>query len=80
MEAFLSGKPKIVYWCNALVRHPWFQNFIISVIVGNTITLSMDYYNMPESVSDGLTIANVVFSVVFLGEMVLKLAGVDSKQ
>ena len=35
----------------------------------------MDYYMIPDSLVDILSILNVVFSSVFLTEMVLKLIG-----
>ncbi len=39
------------------------------------MTLAMDYYMIPDSLVDILSILNVVFSSVFLTEMVLKLVG-----
>ncbi len=71
----MRGKPPFVHWCNRVVKTAWFDNFIIAVIVGNTLTLSMDYYNMPDDLIANLAIANIVFSTVFLAEMVLKLTG-----
>jgi hypothetical protein len=44
-------------------------------VVCNTVTLAMDYYMIPDSLVDILSILNVVFSSVFLTEMVLKLVG-----
>ncbi len=39
------------------------------------MTLAMDYYMIPDSTVNILSILNVVFSSVFLAEMVLKLVG-----
>lgn len=35
----------------------------------------MDYYMIPDSLVNILSILNVIFSSIFLGEMVLKLVG-----
>lgn len=47
----------------------------LSQVVCNTVTLAMDYYMIPDSTVNILSILNVVFSSVFLAEMVLKLVG-----
>ena len=44
-------------------------------VVCNTVTLAMDYYMIPDSLVNILSILNVIFSSIFLGEMVLKLVG-----
>jgi hypothetical protein len=44
-------------------------------VVCNTVTLAMDYYMIPDSTVAILSQLNVIFSSIFLGEMVLKLTG-----
>ena len=75
MEDFLHGKPKFVWHCNTLVNSKFFENFVIAVVVGNTVTLSMDYYGITEQLVNNLAIANIVFSTMFGLEMALKLTG-----
>jgi hypothetical protein len=58
-----------------IVENPRFQNFIIFVIVLNTIQLAMPYKNMSSDYSYGLDVANFVFSGVFGVEMLMKLVG-----
>ena len=79
MEDFLHGKPKFVWHCNTLVNSKFFENFVIAVVVGNTVTLSMDYYGIPQSTVYKLTLANIVFSTVFGAEMVLKNLGMGPR-
>ena len=75
VEQFLLGKPRIVHLCYRIVLTKWFENFIIGVIVGNTVTLSMDYYGITQDLQNNLATANIVFSTIFGLEMVLKLTG-----
>ncbi|KAA0155090.1 hypothetical protein FNF31_06158 [Cafeteria roenbergensis] len=58
-----------------VVTHPVFENLILLCIVANTVTLSIENYGMDDQLRDGLAIANVVFTIIFVVEMVLKLLG-----
>lgn len=65
-------------WCNKLndlVNHPKFSFFITMCIVLNTVALSLDHHPMDPDFDDDLEIANFVFTLVFVIEMLLKLPG-----
>ena len=62
-----------------MVKSKLFDNLIILVIVGNTITLSMDFYEMPDSLTEDLAVANIIFSTAFGLEMALKLIGTRTR-
>lgn len=65
-------------WCNKLhdlVIHPKFGLFITTCIVVNTVALALDHHPMDPAFVDDLEIANFVFTLVFVVEMLLKLPG-----
>ncbi len=74
-QAYLSGKPRLFRWCTTLVRHQLFDFVIIAVIVANIVALAYDHHGISTRAEDQLAQANIVFSTVFLAEMVLKLTG-----
>jgi len=49
------------------------------VIIGNVLLMSIEYYEMPQSVSDILKLANLSFTGVFIGEAALKVVGLGWK-
>ncbi|CAD8151145.1 unnamed protein product [Paramecium pentaurelia] len=61
-----------------IIENRYFLAFITSVIILNTITLSLDRYPISKTESDILDIANQVFTVIFTIEMTLKLIAFDT--
>lgn len=49
--------------------------FVVVVICLNTVTLAMEYPGMPEGLTVALFWINVVFTIIFTVEMVLKVRG-----
>tara|TARA_B110000305_G_scaffold239654_1_gene308047 strand:- start:587 stop:1597 length:1011 start_codon:yes stop_codon:yes gene_type:complete len=74
------------YYNNALTRvcfytvnSPIFNGFIIFIIVLNTIVLSMDGYPPQEKeVQQVFDVANVVFTVIFTAELIVKVIGLGT--
>lgn len=58
-----------------LVTKPWFNNAIIGCIIINSIIMCFEHYNQPQWCDDLMCYSNWVFSLIFTGEMVLKLLG-----
>jgi hypothetical protein len=58
--------------CFGLVMSPAFETFIFFCIFANTIVIAMPYYEMKDSYIDFLYIGNLIFTIVFIVEMVLK--------
>lgn len=56
-----------------LVESPQFGTFIMLVIIGNTISMMCAYHGMPKQMEDDLFIANLVFTAIFVVEMLLKM-------
>jgi hypothetical protein len=75
VEAFLRDKPWFVHACYNIITTSLFDHFMIAVIVGNTVTLSLDHYGISDSMMDNLAVANVVFTALFATEMALKVFG-----
>lgn len=51
-----------------------FEYTIFILIMINTITLAMKFYNQPDFYTCSLDYLNIVFSVVFAAEFVFKVA------
>lgn len=72
---YLHGKPRFVLAVHNLVRHRFFDNFIIAVVITNTVTLAITHYGMSSHLEWQLSVANLVFTFIFVAELVLKLIG-----
>eukprot|EP01065_Artemidia_motanka_P016646 TRINITY_DN2025_c3_g1_i2.p1 TRINITY_DN2025_c3_g1~~TRINITY_DN2025_c3_g1_i2.p1 ORF type:complete len:2034 (+),score=727.75 TRINITY_DN2025_c3_g1_i2:76-6177(+) len=59
--------------CFAVVTHSLFQPFIILCITVNTCLLAMEHHGQPEWLTQLLRTANIVLTVIFTLEMLLKL-------
>ena len=46
---------------------------MIAVIVANTVVLAMAYPGMPQQYADDLNMANIIFTFIFLAEMIIKV-------
>lgn len=60
-----------------LVQHDFFEVFILTIIMCNVFTMCLDYYTADKSTPyfDGLEFVNMIFTVIFILEAVLKLIG-----
>eukprot|EP01062_Namystynia_karyoxenos_P015967 TRINITY_DN1582_c0_g3_i1.p1 TRINITY_DN1582_c0_g3~~TRINITY_DN1582_c0_g3_i1.p1 ORF type:complete len:2340 (+),score=847.86 TRINITY_DN1582_c0_g3_i1:111-7130(+) len=56
-----------------VVSKPLFVQIIIHVIFINTVLLAIEHHGQPDSLTQFLDISNVVLTMVFTGEMLLKL-------
>jgi hypothetical protein len=70
---YLRGKPQFFHWAYRIVTSAWFDSVVIAIVIGNTVTLSIDYYGIPDDTTEKLTIANIVFSSLFGLELALKI-------
>ena len=55
------------------VDHNWFQRFILFCILTNTFSMGIEFHNQPEMLTKTVEISNLVFSIIFAIEMLLKL-------
>ena len=65
--------------CEAIAYHPWFGNTFVVFIFLNTIVLSMEYDGMTDDYANVLSTFNVVLSIAFIVEMVVKIIGMGPK-
>lgn len=68
-------KGKLVRNAEQLVKNHKFELFISGCIVANTFFLALEYHGMPPWHRQMLSIAEVVFTIVFTVEMFLKIIG-----
>lgn len=66
--------------CFEACTHPWFDKFIMLVIILNILSMAMTYYSMSKEYEDSLDLANDVFSVIFMVEFVVKFSGIGPAQ
>jgi len=59
--------------------NPYFDSFMMLVIIVNTVCLAFDRWPVPEKqVLDNLQIANNIFTFLFTIEVLFKLIGMGS--
>jgi voltage-dependent calcium channel T type alpha-1G len=56
-----------------LVDHKYFQQGILLAILINTLSMGIEYHNQPEELTAIVETSNVVFSIIFAVEMLLKV-------
>ncbi|XP_076844007.1 sodium channel protein type 4 subunit alpha A [Brachyhypopomus gauderio] len=64
-------------WVNCFMMDPFVDLFITLCIVVNTLFMSMEHYPMSETFDYVLSTGNLVFTIIFAAEMVLKLIAMD---
>ena len=56
-----------------IAMHPKFDQFIMLMILSNTIVLAIKWYAMPKVVVDVINVLNYTFSIIFTIEAIIKL-------
>jgi len=64
-----------ITFCNKVALSDRFSNFVLIVILANTVVLAMQWPGMSESLIASLETINLGFTIFFMVEMVLKLIG-----
>ena len=57
----------------------FFTPIVVFLILINTVFLSLEFHNMPESLKESLEYGNTAFTVIFAVEMILKIVGLSFK-
>jgi hypothetical protein len=57
------------------VESPWFQNAILGAILVNSIFMGIEYHEQPDLLTRIVEVSNLIFTVVFFIEMLLKVFG-----
>ena len=73
-----NGISNLMYQRYASDNYLWecmarFQRFILSCILTNTFSMGIEFHNQPEILTKTVEISNLVFSIIFAVEMLLKL-------
>ena len=73
MRRYIPKNP-MQYKLWAFVTSPPFEYTIFAMILINTLSLAMKFYRQPEGYTNFLDVLNVIFTVFFTLEFLLKLA------
>jgi len=65
--------------CFKMISHPWFNRVFMTLIIINTIILACEKYGMDPEERAALTMANLILTVLFGIEMVVKIIGLSLK-
>ncbi|ETO18529.1 hypothetical protein RFI_18737 [Reticulomyxa filosa] len=72
---YLQGKSEIIVTINRLVEHDYFNVLVTIVILANVAVLSMEWPGMSHYWSNICATLNLVFTLFFTVELILKLLG-----
>ena len=68
---------KVLYYIRrfmkAIVDHKYFQQGILLAILINTLSMGIEYHDQPEELTAIVETSNIVFSIIFAVEMMLKI-------
>lgn len=78
--AFLDQRRRLLRQSTSrLVVSQGFRNFILTMIILNTLVLCGYYYGMPPRLEAALEWANVAFVIVFTAELVINISGMGMR-
>ena len=66
--------------CRAIIDHPYFGTTFTVLILINTLLLSMEYAGMPDDYAKGLETCNLILTISFILELVLKVVGMGATE
>ncbi|ETO13904.1 hypothetical protein RFI_23463 [Reticulomyxa filosa] len=72
---YLDNKPDLILKLNRFVQREIFENFMLVIIIFNTIVLALVWPNMNNKTQDALDILNDIFTVIFTIELIMKFVG-----
>lgn len=70
-EAFRDSPMR--FYSTKLIRHAFFDGFILTCIILNTIVLGINWFMMPDGVNSVLEVVNYIFMAIFTIEAVVKI-------
>ena len=74
------GDAKILSIGEKVVESRYFSIFFTTCILLNTLVLAMEYDGMSDSYANGLSTVNLVLTLAFVAELVIKLLGLGIKE
>ncbi len=70
---FVKAMSKAQNCLEMFVDHNWFQRFILFCILTNTFSMGIEFHSQPQLLTKTVEVSNLVFSIIFAFEMLLKL-------
>ncbi|GLI61880.1 hypothetical protein VaNZ11_004391 [Volvox africanus] len=87
-----SGRTQRDYWrkipvpanrirarCYAVASYPYFDNFILGVILANVVVMAMPHANSTPRFDDAMSYLNAAFTFIFIFEAAIKIAAMGPK-
>lgn len=68
----------LVRFVSWLITRPWFENILLLAIITNTVLLALEHHNMNAQLKNVLGRVELVFTIGFTVEMMLKIIGLKS--
>ena len=79
LELIETHSINVLYRLWAFVTSSYFEFTVFGAILINTISLAMSFYHQPQVYTDFLDVMNLIFTVFFAMEFVIKLAAYRPK-
>ena len=64
---------KIHQFIKQFVASKYFRRIVLSAIVINTLSMGIEYHGQPDSLTNALEYSNIIFTILFACEMILKI-------
>lgn len=77
LEKFSTTFEREIGTANKIISHPYFDKFIMFMIVANTFVMASESHTMSDDFVATLKSLEVIFNVVFIGECVFKIIGMS---
>lgn len=78
-EEVRSQTNRCYAFCFDVISSPWFNFFIYLSIFGSTLPLALYTYDQPERDREVIQIFDLVFTIIFVLELMLKMIGLSVK-
>ena len=62
-------------FCHSIVTNIWFDYIVMSIIVTNTVIMSLEHHNMNQSFESTLKLSSYIFYSIYVVECILKMVG-----
>jgi hypothetical protein len=73
IKKIMKGSNIVRRICFKVINHPFFEWFIFACIIINTLVLTLNWYNIPNIMTQVVTIFNYVFACIFTIEAIFKI-------
>jgi voltage-dependent calcium channel R type alpha-1E len=69
----VESSNKLRKFCSKIMKIKYFDYFIFTCIILNTVSLTIHWYQIPDNISSAMKIVNYSFAAIFALEAIIKL-------